>query len=512
MNIDFGIFSLIPPVLAIVLAFLTKNVLFSLITSVFVGSAMLAKGNIAIGFVNVFSKYMIPNIADSWNAGVIAMTLFVGCFSVMLERSGGAYAFGQAVKDKIKTVRQGQIASWIGGLIIFFSDSSNSVILGPVMRTVTDRLKISREKLAYICDSTASSVPLLLPITGWGALVMGIMKKSLPQNDSMFTEFVQAVPFNHYTIVIIVMVCVIAITGWDFGPMRKVELRARKLGKVYADDAHITETKKYSEPEGAHPTPWGLIIPIVVLIVSLFTCMYYTGPKGKGFMYTISNSETMVSLTVAFFAAATVGIAMGISAKALDFKGAYQVYVDGFKQMIEAIMILIFAWCIGGVTSDVGAADFIVESTKGFMTPGIMFVALFVTACVTSFATGSSWGSFAIFLPIAIPLALANGVDVSPAIGAALAGSLFGDHCSPISDSTILASLGAGCDHMAHVTTQLPYALTAAVASLIGYVIAAVTMNGFISLTASILLMILFLLILYKHDIRRTPDETINFD
>ena len=197
MNIDFGIFSLIPPVLAIVLAFLTKNVLFSLITSVFVGSAMLAKGNIAIGFVNVFSKYMIPNIADSWNAGVIAMTLFVGCFSVMLERSGGAYAFGQAVKDKIKTVRQGQIASWIGGLIIFFSDSSNSVILGPVMRTVTDRLKISREKLAYICDSTASSVPLLLPITGWGALVMGIMKKSLPQNDSMFTEFVQAVPFNH---------------------------------------------------------------------------------------------------------------------------------------------------------------------------------------------------------------------------------------------------------------------------------------------------------------------------
>lgn len=354
MNYDFGIFSLIPPILAITLAFITKNVLLSSIAAVFVGCTMLAGGNIAVGFVNIFGDYMMPNIADEWNAGVIAMTLFVGCFSVMLERSGGAWAFGEAVKDKIKTVRQGQIASWVGGLIIFFSDSSNSVILGPIMRTVTDRIKISREKLAYICDSTASSVPLLLPITGWGALVMGIMKKSLPEGSNLFSEFVQAVPFNHYTIVII-MVGVIAVTGWDFGPMRKAELRAKNLGKVY-DDAHIKRQHKFVKKEGSNPTPWGLVIPIVVLIASLFICMYYTGPKGEGFMHTISNSNTMLSLTVAFFTASLVGVIMGMCAKTLDFKEAYSVFVDGFQQMIEAIMILIFAWCIGGVTGDVGAS------------------------------------------------------------------------------------------------------------------------------------------------------------
>lgn len=509
---DFGVWSLIPPLLAILLAFLTKNVLLSLMAAVFVGSTMLAGGNIGEGFVNVFGDYMIPNIADDWNAGVIAMTLFVGCFSVMLERSGGAWAFGQAVKDKIRTAKEGQIASWIGGLMIFFSDSSNSVILGPIMRSVTDRLKISREKLAYICDSTASSVPLLLPITGWGALVMGIMKKSLPEGTNLVSTFIKAVPFNHYTIVIIIMVLAVAVTGWDFGPMRKAELRAKKLGKVFADEAHITESEKYVEKEGAHPTPWGLIVPIIVLIGSLFICMYYTGPKGQGFMHTITNSATMLSLTIAFFSASLVGVIMGMFAKTLDFKSAYKVFVDGFQQMIEAIMILIFAWCIGGVTSDVGAASFIVEATHGFMTPGIMFISLFLTACVTSFATGSSWGSFAIFLPIAIPLALANGVAVYPAIGAALAGSLFGDHCSPISDSTILASLGAACDHMAHVTTQLPYALTAALASIIGYIVAAITMNGFISISVTIVCMLLFLFAAHTYDVKKHPDETLELE
>ncbi len=505
---NFGILSILPPLLAIVLAFITRNVLLSLIAAVFVGATMLA-GNPLVGFVDVFGNYMIPNIGDSWNAGVIAMTLFVGCFSVMLERGGGAWAFGQAVKDKIKTPRQGQISGWIGGLMIFFSDSSNSVIVGPILRAVTDRLKISREKLAYICDSTASSVPLLLPITGWGALVMGIYKDQFPEGTNLVEIFVKSVPFNHYTIAIIIMVLVIAVTGWDFGPMRRAELRAKKYGKVLADDAHVKKMEEFVLKEGAHPTAWGLIIPLVVLIGTLFITMYYTGPKGDGFMNAITNSETMLCLTVAFFSASLVGVLIAMKDKVLTAKEAYQVFVDGFQQMIEAIMILIFAWCIGGVTSDVGAASYIVEATSGFMTPGIMFLALFITACITSFATGSSWGSFAIFLPIAIPLALANDVSVYPAIGAALAGSLFGDHCSPISDSTILASLGASCDHLAHVKTQLPYALLAAVASLIGYVAAAITMNGVVSLVITLICMVVFLFFMHKLDVKKHPDDSI---
>lgn len=502
---DFGVLSILPPLLAIVLAFITKNVLMSLMAAVFVGATMIA-GNPLVGLVDVFGNYMIPKIADPFNAGVIAMTLFVGCFSIMLERGGGAWAFGQAVKDKIRTPKQGQISAWLGGLMIWFSDSSNSVIVGPILRGVTDRLKISREKLAYICDSTASSVPLLLPITGWGALVMGIYKDQFPEGTNLVDIFVKSVPFNHYTIVIILMVLVVAVTGWDFGPMRKAEIRAKKYGKLVDDAAFIKKSEPFVLKEGAHPTAWGLIIPLIVLVGSLFAAMYYTGPKGDGFMNTITNSDTMLSLTIAFFLASLVGVLIAMKNKVINFREAYQVFVDGFQQMIEAIMILIFAWCIGGVTGDVGTAAWIVEATEGFMTPGIMFLSLFLTACVTAFATGSSWGSFAIFLPIAIPLALANDVSVYPAIGAALAGSLFGDHCSPISDSTILASLGASCDHLAHVKTQLPYALLAAAASFVGYVVAAITMNGFVSLGVAIVCMVVFLFFVHKLDVKRNPE------
>ncbi len=489
---DFGMLSLLPPVLAIVLAFITKNVLLSLFCAVFVGATMIS-GNPLVGFVDVFDKYMIPNMSDSWNAGVIAMTLFVGCFSVMLERGGGAYAFGKSVENKITTRKQGQISAWIGGLMIWFSDSSNSVIVGPILKTVTDRLRISREKLAYICDSTASSVPLLLPITGWGAMVMGIYKNELPVDTNLVDVFIKSVPFNLYTITIIVMVFVIAITGWDFGPMKKAEERAYKYGKLVNDNVSIKKMETKELPEGSNPTALGLIIPIMVLIVSLFATLIYTGPKDAGVMASIIGGSTMTSLTVAFFLASLVGVLFAMKAKVLDFKESYLVFVDGFKQMIEAILILVFSWCIGGVTKDVGASSFIVESTSSFMTPGIMLISIFIVACCTSFATGTSWGTFAIFLPISIPLALASGVSIYPAIGASLAGGLFGDHCSPISDSTILASLGASCDHLDHVKTQLPYALLAAVSSIIGYVVASITMNGLISLAVSIICMIVLL-------------------
>ena len=188
------------------------------------------------------------------------------------------------------------------------------------------------------------------------------------------------------------MVLVVAVTGWDFGPMRKAEMRAKKYGKLVDDAAFIKKSEPFVLKEGAHPTAWGLIIPLIVLVGSLFAAMYYTGPKGDGFMNTITNSDTMLSLTIAFFLASLVGVLIAMKNKVINFREAYQVFVDGFQQMIEAIMILIFAWCIGGVTGDVGTAAWIVEATEGFMTPGIMFLSLFLTACVTSFATGSSWG------------------------------------------------------------------------------------------------------------------------
>src|SRR5690554_100822 len=488
---DFGILSLLPPLLAIVLAFITKNVLLSLFCGVLVGATMLAGGNIILGFVDTVGEYLIPQMGDSWNASVILMTLFVGVFSALLERGGGAQAFGRAMEKKIRTRKQAQTATWLGGLMVFFSDSSNSVLLGPIFKPITDRVKVSREKLAYICDSTASSIPLLLPITAWGAYIMGILRNELPEGTNLFSVLAQSAPYNIYTIAAIVMVLMIAITGFDFGPMKRAEDRAKKEGKVLADGASPLKKELSKElPTNAKPTIWDMIVPLLSLIITLFVVFLWTGGFPEvGFVEALSNADTMLGLSVAFFVGAIVASIFTRKSRVLKGKEIFSTWTDGFSQMIEAILILVLSWCIGAVTSDVGTAAYIVEITQGLITPGVMFVVIFAAAAVTGFSTGTSWGTFAIFLPIAVPLAIANDISIYPAIGAALAGGLFGDHCSPISDSTVLASLGASSDHLDHVKTQLPYAISAAIASVVGYMIVAATNNVWLGLISTLVIL-----------------------
>lgn len=501
----FGILSLLPPILAIVLAFITKNVLLSLFCGVFIGSTMVAGWNPVVGFIDSVGNHIIPSMGDSWNASVILMTLFVGVFSALLERGGGAIAFGKTMETKIHTRKQAQASSWLGGILVFFSDSSNSVLVGPILRPVTDRLKVSREKLAYICDSTASSIPLLIPITAWGAFIMGIYKDSFPEDANLISIYVKSAPFNLYTIAAVILVGIIAFTGWDFGPMRKAEERASKTGKVLADGATPLKKDMVIEmPEDSNPTIWNMVVPLVVLIVTLFGIFLWTGGfPDKGFIEAISNADTMLGLSVAFFFGAIVASIMSKTSKVLDGKGIAKTWSDGFSQMVEAILILILSWSIGSVTKEVGTADYIVEVTKGMITPGIMFVVIFISACITAFATGTSWGTFAIFLPIAVPLALTSNISVYPAIGAALAGGLFGDHCSPISDSTILASLGASSDHLDHVKTQLPYAVSVAVASIFGYITAAITDSALISIIVTLVLTTIIVYAMHKYDVKK---------
>lgn len=507
---DFGVLSLLPPILAIVLAFITKNVLFSLFCGIFIGATMLAGWNPILGFVNAIGDFIIPNMGDTWNAGVILMTLFVGVFAALLERGGGATAFGKKMENRIHTRKQAQIAAWIGGLMIFFSDSSNSVIVGPIFKPITDRVKVSREKLAYICDSTAATIPVLIPITAWGALIFGIIKDHLPEGTNLMSVFVKSIPFDIYPILAIIMVFYIAITGWDFGSMRKAEKRAYEEGKVLSDNAQpLKKDFNLDIPKGSNPTIWDMIIPLIVLIVSLFAVFLWTGGFPEvGFVEAISNSDSMLGLSVAFFLGSIAASIMTKRSKVMTVKQIGETWTIGFSQMIEAILILILSWSIGSVVTKVGTADFIVRVTKGLITPGVMFITIFVSACLTSFATGTSWGTFAIFLPIAIPLALENDISVFPAIGAALAGGLFGDHCSPISDSTILASLGASCDHLDHVKTQSPYAIVCAIASICGYVVAAITNNGFLSLAAGLVVMLAIVFVLNKLEVNR-ENETV---
>lgn len=379
--------------------------------------------------------------------------------------------------------------TWIGGLLIWFSDASNAVVLGPIVRPVTDRVRVSREKLAYLLDATAATVPSLLPITAWGAFILGILSQSLPEGVAPMQAFLSAVPFHLYTIAALLLVLLFAVTGWDFGPMRRAEQRARTTGQVLSPGraGHTDPANDHVVPDGARPTVWGMVVPVIVLIVALFS--------------------TMVGLVSGFLWASVAATIFAVRAGAIRSSQIAATWMDGFRSMIEVVLILVLAWAIGAVTKDVGAPEFIVQLARADMNPSLVYVLVFLAACGIAFATGSSWSTFAIILPIAIPVAAATGVDIAPAIGAAIAGGVFGDHCSPISDTTILASFGAGCDHLEHVRTQMPYAVVAAAAALIGYVFAGLTSNALLALAVTLSLMTVFVFALNRLDRIRHPNQ-----
>ncbi len=486
---EFGVLALLPPLLAIGLSYWTRNVLLSLLIAVFVGATMLAGYNPVDGYISTLRDYLFAKLGDTDNASIALMMLLVGVFSVLLERGGAAAALLTAVRDRVTNPRQGQVMTWIGGLLIWFSDASNAVVLGPIVRPVTDRVRVSREKLAYLLDATAATVPSLLPITAWGAFILGILSQSLPEGVAPMQAFLSAVPFHLYTIAALLLVLLFAVTGWDFGPMRRAEQRARTTGQVLSPGraGHTDPANDHVVPDGARPTVWGMVVPVIVLIVALFS--------------------TMVGLVSGFLWASVAATIFAVRAGAIRSSQIAATWMDGFRSMIEVVLILVLAWAIGAVTKDVGAPEFIVQLARADMNPSLVYVLVFLAACGIAFATGSSWSTFAIILPIAIPVAAATGVDIAPAIGAAIAGGVFGDHCSPISDTTILASFGAGCDHLEHVRTQMPYAVVAAAAALIGYVFAGLTSNALLALAVTLSLMAVFVFALNRLDRIRHPNQ-----
>ena len=502
MEETFGILSLVPPILAIVLAIVTKKVILSLFVSVWVGATILTGWNPLLGLSDVFVKYALPALGDPSNAGVLNLCMFCGGLSLLLERGGGAEVFARTINQKLaKTKKHGQILAWLGGIAIWFSDSTNPVLIGPVFRPITDKLKISREKLAYIVDSTTSPVPTLFPISAWGAYIISIITKYYQESGyagNPYNDFVSGIPFQYYTIGAVLMVLLIAITGWDYGPMKKAEDRAEKEGKLFRDGAHLTKPEeKFVLPEGANPTIWNMLIPLISLIIIIFALFLYTGgfPE-KPLILALTSAKTIMSLITAFFITAIITGAIGVYTKVYTPSGAIDVFLEGCYNMSETIIIMVLAWAIGSVCKGIGTSAFIVKIAEGFLTPTSMYVIVFIAACFTAFATGTSWGVFAIFTPIAISLALAIDAPVSAAIGVVLSGGIFGDHCSPISDTTVLSSMGSSCDHIDHVTTQLPYALTVAVAAMLGYLVAGITgNNAYIGLATTLISMVVIVIV-----------------
>ncbi|WP_297242935.1 Na+/H+ antiporter NhaC family protein [uncultured Flavonifractor sp.] len=495
MDAQTVLLAIIPPLLAISLAIITKQVILSLFLAIFVGATMLNSGNVWTGLFDTFFTFILPGFENVDHQRMICFCAFCGGLSLMLERGGGAEAFATTLtKNVVKTRRGGQLVTWLGGVAIWFSDSTNPVLIGPIFRNITDKLRISREKLAYIVDSTTAAVPTLFTLSAWGAYIIGIIETSyqeLSYNGNPTSDFLAGVPYQYYTIGSIVMVLIIAITGWDYGPMKRAEDRALKTGKLVEDGAEVrSHTEKRELPAGAKPSIWNMIIPLVVLIILIFVGMAYTGDAAtNGFVGALAAGSSLKSLVIAFFITAIVAGALAIRSKVMNFKEAVSTFIEGCCSMMEVLIIMMLAWGIGSVCSACGTSDFIVQVSENLLTPATMCIIIFVAACLTSFSTGSSWSVFAIFTPIAISMALAIDAPVGMAIGVVLSGGIFGDHCSPISDTTVLSSVGSSCNHIDHVKTQLPYALTVASAAFVGYLITGfIGGNGFIGLAITLIL------------------------
>lgn len=472
----YGWLSLIPPVVAVALAIKSKNVILSLFFGGLTGTLILCGGNPFAAVKSIIGDYFFVQLTDSYNAGVIVLVIFIGGFIKLMEKSGGAQAFSKFIYKFVNTQLKAQLCAWLGGILIFFSDLGTPLLVGPVFRPLFDKLKISREKLAWILDSTSSPVAILVPFIGWGVYIMGLIQAefdNLTIAESDYTVFVQAIPFQIYAILAITMIPLIAFTKKDFSAMRKAEQRAAQTPEPFEDAAAPAGAGNAKGAFSLHNArPSMVILPIVVVFATLFITL---APLGFPFAK-VDGNAFRVALTMGYFYGAVVLMLLILAFKVLPFRDSFKIYIDGMKGMTDVAITLILAWSLGSMISALGTASFIVEGMKAVnFAAGLIPAAIFLFGVFISFATGSSWGTFAIMMPLAIPMAHAFSLPYAIAVGAVLSGGLFGDHCSPISDTTILSSTGASCGLVEHVKTQLPYACINGVISLLCFLLAGFT-------------------------------------
>ena len=484
-----SVWSLLPPLIAIVLALITKEVYSSLIVGILAGGVLYAGFNFEGIMNHVVQDGFIGNLADSWNIGIIIFLVILGALVAMMNKAGGSAAFGRWAVKHIKSRIGAQLATIVLGVLIFIDDYFNCLTVGSVMRPVTDSHKVSRAKLAYLIDATAAPVCIIAPISSWAAAVAGFAKDA--GASSGISLFVRAIPFNFYAILTIVMMLFLAIAKFDYGPMKKHEINATENGDIFT-----TGTKQAVEEMKANPKGRviDLIFPVIVLIASCVVGMIYTGGffSGASFIDAFSDSDASVGLALGGAFTLVITVIYFICRRVLKFKDIMESLPDGFKAMVPAILILACAWTLNSMTGSLGAKIFISQMIGGSAGSLQAFLPaiIFAIAVGLSFATGTSWGTFGILIPIVLSVFSAGEPITIVAVSACMAGAVCGDHCSPISDTTIMASAGAQCDHINHVSTQLPYALTVAGVSFVSYILAGFVSNWMIVLPVAIVLMI----------------------
>ncbi|MCI5650247.1 MAG: Na+/H+ antiporter NhaC family protein [Fusicatenibacter sp.] len=484
--------ALVPPLVAIALALITKEVYSSLFIGILVGGLFYSGFSFEGTIRHIFDDGILSVLSDTYNLGILVFLVILGTMVCLMNRAGGSAAFGRWASKKIKSRVGAQLATIMLGVLIFIDDYFNCLTVGSVMRPVTDRHKVSRAKLAYLIDATAAPVCIIAPISSWAAAVTGFV-----EGEDGFSIFIRAIPYNFYALLTIVMMVALVVLKVDYGPMALHEKNALKGDLFSAGDRVADEGEE--RVSGTKGTVLDLLIPIISLIVCCVIGMIYTGGffSGTDFITAFSECDASVGLALGSFFGLVITIVLYQIRKVMKFGDCMACLPEGFKAMVPAILILTFAWTLKAMTQSLGADVFVAEavkhSAKGFM--NLLPAIIFLVGCGLAFATGTSWGTFGILIPIVVNVFENTNPELMIiSISACMAGAVCGDHCSPISDTTIMSSAGARCNHVNHVTTQLPYAVTAAVVSCITYVVAGFSQNVWISLPFGIILMLAVIL------------------
>ena len=527
--VRFGILTLLPPLVAIALAFITKETILSLFIGVFVGEFMVSVNdlNIISSAINAFlamGTQIISCMADPWNAGIILQCLLIGGIIQLVTKMGGAKALADEFAKRADTPRKAQLFTELLGLCVFFDDYANSLIVGPIMRPVMDKLHVSREKLAFVVDATAAPVAGIAIISTWIGLELSLITQgfqSIGMNVSGFGIFLQTIPFRFYNILILIFIVISALTYYEFGPMKEAEKKARaRKEDEPVESLEATSFDDVKPVDGIKLSVWNAIIPIGVLIVGALIAFYWSGyttilggedqalitlmktsPLSfNGIFEALAASDASVALFQAALLASIVAILMAVLQKIMTIEEAISEWVGGMKTIVITGVILLLAWSLGGVIGELGTADYLVGVLAGAIPIFILPTLIFVLGALISFATGTSYGTMSILMPLTIPLAWAVNPEMGFVIvctSGVLTGAIFGDHCSPISDTTILSSMGTSCNHIDHVSTQIYYAIfVAAIAIIFGYIPAGFGIQWYISIPVAIVVMYIGLRVL----------------
>lgn len=500
--VDYGFLSLIPPLTAITLALITKQTVLSLFVGLWIGTTIVSGWNPLVGFPMMISEFFIPLIGNNWNAGMIMLITACGGFVYLIKVSGAAKSFGDFAAKKVKTRKQAQMTAYFSAFAFIFTEPT--LTLGSIMRPITERLSISRVKLAYICDVMGCPFATLSPITSYSSYAIGLIAtqfSALGISDNPWSVYIKSLPYNFYALFGMLALFFVILFNIDIGPMYKAEKRAVETGKLIGDKDSTMGKYDIDEESLFKGVKLGLgnfLVPLGSLFIVLLTMILWTGKVGEnGIGGAFINSNITLSITTGFLVASIAAGLMAAHSKIFGYGEIVPAFCKGVALNADIPIILVLAWSIGSLTGVMDLKGYLINIVHNYnIPPGIMPAFLFVVGAFVGFSTGSSWGVWAIIIPISLPVAHAFDVSIPLMIGASLSGGVFGDHCSPISDTTILASTAAGADHVEHVRTQMPYSLTVGFASILGFLVCGLVSPLLGIVTAAV---VTFLILVFFH-------------